>query len=350
MEIPDDIFDCVGAREWVSACPEYAPSPLSLVPLAEFEGRRIWLKDESRRMNLGSFKALGGVYAIARIIANKTGSDIEPAALVSEDARHVASRLCFVTASAGNHGLSVAAGARIFGASSRIHIAETVAEAFALRLRAQGAEVLRSGEIYEDSLAAAADDARRTGAIHLTDTSWPGSVESARLIMEGYTILAGELESAFTDSGEWPSRVYLQAGVGGLAAAIAWSIRQSWDVQPEITVVEPDRAACLQASVAAGKLMTVAGPVSNMGRLDCKTPSSLAFDILKSAADRFVTVSDTEAAQAVQTARRLAAPDMRGGIASTPSGTAGLAACLREDGPGVPLVIISEGDPGNGES
>ncbi|MCY3687757.1 MAG: pyridoxal-phosphate dependent enzyme [Gammaproteobacteria bacterium] len=347
MEIPEDIFDCAGAREWVSACPEYAPSPLSLVSPAEFEGRRVWLKDESRRMNLGSFKALGGVYAIARIVARETGGDIGPAALASEDARRVASRLCFVTASAGNHGLSVAAGARIFGASSRIHIAETVAEAFALRLRAQGAEVLRSGEIYEDSLAAAAVDAKRIGAIHLTDTSWPGSVESVRLIMEGYTILAGELEAAFTDSGEWPSRVYLQAGVGGLAAAIAWSIRQSWDIQPEITVVEPDRAACLQASVAAGKLVTVAGPVSNMGRLDCKTPSSLAFDILKSAADRFVTVSDEEAELA---ARRLATLDMRGGIASTPSGTAGLAACLREDGPGTPLVIISEGDPGNGES
>ena len=112
-------------------------------------------------------------------------------------------------------------------------------------------------------------------------------------------------------------------------------------------MVEPDRAACLQASVAAGKLVTVAGPVSNMGRLDCKTPSSLAFDILKSAANRFVTVSDEEAELA---ARRLATLDVSGGIASTPSGTAGLAACLREDGPGTPLVIISEGDPGNGES
>lgn len=344
MEIPDDIFDSAGARAWVSACPAYEATPLSL---AEFDGRRIWLKDESRRMNLGSFKALGGVYAIARIVAREAGGEIEPAALVSEDARRIASRLCFVTASAGNHGLSVAAGARIFGASSRIHIAETVAEAFARRLRAQGAEVLRSGEIYEDSLAAAADDARRIGAVHLTDTSWPDSIESARLIMEGYTILGGELRAAFANSGEWPARVYLQAGVGGLAGAIAWSIRQSWEIQPEIIVVEPDRAPCLQASAAAGKLVTVAGPASNMGRLDCKTPSALAFDILKSAADRFVTVSDEEAALA---ARRLAAHDKAGGIESTPSGTAGLAACLREGGPGNPLVIISEGDPGNGES
>ena len=344
MEIPDDIFDSAGARAWVSACPAYEATPLSL---AEIGGRRIWLKDESRRMNLGSFKALGGVYAIARIIASEAGGEIEPETLASDEMRRIASRLCFVTASAGNHGLSVAAGARLFGASSRIHIAETVAEAFARRLRAKGAEVLRSGAIYEDSLAAAADDARRMGAIHLTDTSWPGDIESARLIMEGYTILAGELRAAFADSGEWPARVYLQAGVGGLAAATAWSIRKSWDVQPEIIVVEPDHAPCLQASAAAGKLVTVAGPVSNMGRLDCKTPSSLAFDILKSAADRFVTVSDEEAARA---ARRLAASGGAGGIASTPSGTAGFAACLREGGLGNPLVIISEGDPGNVES
>ena len=321
-------------------------------------------------MNLGSFKALGGVYAIARIIAREAGRDkgagtdaadaldtakiaaseaggeFKPESLTSDAMRRIASRLCFVTASAGNHGLSVAAGARIFGASSRVHIAETVAEAFARRLRAKGAEVVRSGASYEDSLAAAADDAERRGAVHLTDTSWPGCTESTRLIMEGYTILAGELRAAFADSGAWPARVYLQAGVGGFAAAIAWSIRQSWETQPEVIVVEPKRAACLQASVAAGKLVTVAGPVSNMGRLDCKTPSSLAFDILKSAADRFETVSDAEAALA---ARRLAADDKAGGIESTPSGTAGLAAYLREGGPGNPLVIISEGDPGNDE-
>lgn len=340
MEDSDEIFDTAGAREWVSACPAYEATPLSL---AEFDGRQIWLKDESRRMGLGSFKALGGVYAIARIIAREAGGDIGPAALASDDVRRAASRLCFVTASAGNHGLAVAAGARLFGASARIHIAETVPEAFALRLRARGAEVLRSGETYEESIAAAAADAERRGATHLTDTSWPGSFESARLVMEGYTILAGELREAFAASGDWPARVYLQAGVGGLAAALAWSIRQSWEVQPEITVVEPDRAACLQASVAAGRLVTVSGPVSNMGRLDCKTPSLLAFDILKLAADRFVSVSDEEAAQA---ATRLAARD----LASTPSGAAGLAACLREDESGNPLVINTEGDPGNDES
>ena len=339
MGISDNIFDTASARMWVSACPAYAATPLSF---AEIGGRRIWLKDESRRMGLGSFKALGGVYAIARIIAREAGGDIEPAALVSDDVRRAASRLCFVTASAGNHGLAVAAGARLFGASARIHIAETVPEAFALGLRARGARVLRSGATYEECIAAAADDAERRDAVHLTDTSWPGSLESARLVMEGYTILAGELREAFAASGEWPTRVYLQAGVGGFAAALAWSIRQSWEVQPEITVVEPDRAACLQASVAARKLVTVSGPVSNMGRLDCKTPSMLAFDILKLTADRFVTVSDGEAARA---ARRLAAHD----LASTPSGAAGLAACLRQDESGNPLVIVTEGDPGNDE-
>ena len=340
MVVSDEIFDTAGARAWVSACPAYEATPLSF---SKHGDRRIWLKDESRRMGLGSFKALGGVYAIARFIAREAGGGIEPAAMESDEVRRVASRLCFVTASAGNHGLAVAAGARLFGASARIHIAETVPEAFALRLCARGAEVLRSGETYEESIAAAASDAERRGAIHLTDTSWPGSLESARLVMEGYTILAGELREAFAASGEWPARVYLQAGVGGLAAAIAWSIRQSWEVQPGITLVEPDRAACLQASVAAGELVTVSGPVSNMGRLDCKTPSLLAFDILRLAADRFVSVSDEEASQA---ATRLAAH----GLASTPSGAAGFAACLREDESGNPLVINTEGDPGNDES
>lgn len=316
----------------LAACPAYQPTPLTAARIA---GRAVWVKDETARMGLGAFKAMGGVYAVARLIEAQAGRPIAPAEFLSAEVQAIAAGLTFVCASAGNHGMAVAAGARIFGARAQVLLSETVPDSFAARLHAQGAEVIRAGATYEDSVAAAITHADQTGAIHLADGSWPGYTDPPRLVMEGYTVIAQEMRSMFEADNSWPDHVYLQAGVGGLAAAIAAMIRQSWAVQPKITVVEPQAAPCLQASVAAGKLVTVDGPVSDMGRLDCKTPSMLAFDILRDAADHFITISEAEAAKAVEDAQSA-------GLQTTPSGAAGLAAALK--GADMrPLVILSEG-------
>jgi diaminopropionate ammonia-lyase len=308
------MFDPTNVRTRLSRCPAHAATPLHRLSI---NGQVLWIKNESERMGLGSFKALGGAYALLRLV-EENGPDAT-----------------FVTASAGNHGLSVAAGARVFGAKARVHLATTVPQSFAERLRAEGAEVVRSGDTYEASVAAAIADSEATGAVHLADGSWPGYIEAPRLIMEGYTVIAEEISETFEQNGEWPDVVYLQAGVGGLAAAVAARIRASWATQPRIVVVEPEAAPCLQRSVAAGEVVTVEGPVAEMGRLDCKTPSLIAFDILRKAADYFVTVSEDEADGAV---RLLAAE----GLATTPSGAAGVAAWQRIGGIR-PLVILSEG-------
>ena len=105
--------------------------------------------------------------------------------------------------------------------------------------------------------------------------------------------------------------VYLQAGVGGFAAAIAFEIRKSWRVQPEILIVEPDAAPCLKESVEYGKIKTVEGPVSDMGRLDCKTPSLIAFEILSSAANDFCLITEEQAQDAVRIAGEM-------GLATSP--------------------------------
>ena len=316
----------------LQSCPAYAAAPLTRLTWATSE---IWAKDETQRMGLGAFKALGGVYAVARLIAERAGNTPSAAGLTDPTTRDLASGMTFVCASAGNHGLSVAAGARIFGARCRIHLSATVPKAFEGRLQAQGAEVVWSGDDYEESIALAIEDAARNDAIHLADGSWPGYTEPPRLVMEGYTVMAEEMRDSFSAAGAWPERVYLQAGVGGLAAAVAHGIRTRWPEQPEITVVEPEAAPCIRDSIAAGEMTTVTGPVSNMGRLDCKTPSLLAYEILSEYADHCVTVSDAEAARAAEQATRH-------GIATTPSGAAGLAACLREGGEGRALVILSE--------
>ncbi|MEM8592126.1 MAG: pyridoxal-phosphate dependent enzyme [Pseudomonadota bacterium] len=295
-------------------------------------GREVWIKDETARFGLGAFKALGGVYAVATLLSRATGI-ADP---LSAEARKAAQAITFVCASAGNHGMAVAAGAKLFGAKSRVHISDTVSETFADRLRGQGAEVARSGATYEDSIAAAIEDAATTGAHHLADLSWEGYDEPPRLVMEGYTLMAEEMRAELEAHGNWPTHVYLQAGVGGLAGAVAYMIRQNWQVQPEITVVEPEAAPCLKATVEAGQMTTVKGPISAMGRLDCKTASALAFEVLRKTADRFVTVSEEEAARAVDQAETL-------GFDTTPSGAAGLAAMAREPADGRALCIISEG-------
>lgn len=327
-------LDSAKPQTLLAVCPAYHATPLVKKTVG---GHPVWIKDETARMGLGAFKALGGVYAVAKMIAQKHGAELTPNEYLGDAFRKTASSMTFICASAGNHGLAVATGAQLFGARARIHLAESVPEDFANRLLAKGAEVMRSGAVYENSVAAAIKDAAKSGSYHLADGSWPGYIEPPRLVMEGYTILAEELREIFTKTGDWPSHVYLQAGVGGLAAAIAYMIRANWSIQPKIIVVEPDRAPCLKQSVVAGKVVTVQGALSNMSRLDCKVPSLLALDILARTADEFVTITDDQAAVAVQVSAKL-------GFETTPSGAAGLAALTAESTlPAAPLIVISEG-------
>lgn len=317
-------------------CPAYVPTPLrDLSALAAASGiGALYAKDETQRMGLGSFKALGGAFAVAQIVADAAGTS----ELLGAAAQAAAARMTFVTASAGNHGLSLAAGARVFGAKAVIVLSTSVAEGFANRIRSLGAEVLRVDGTYEDSVAFAMRSAETRGWLLLADGSWEGYVERPALVMEGYTVLAEECRADFTAAGVWPSHVFLQAGVGGLAAAIAGHIRSDWPEQPSIAIVEPAAAPCLLASIEAGGLTRANGPVSNMGRLDCKDASLISFEALRLDADGFMTVTDGEAAVA---ASRLAAH----GVATTPSGAAGFAAVekLRPGPDSRCLIIASEG-------
>ena len=325
----------------LGACPAYAATPLRALPGLASEGgvASIRVKDETARMGLGSFKALGGVYAVADLLRQRLGGAARPEALVGERAREAARTLTVACASAGNHGLAVAAGAAVFGARAVIYLAQTVPEGFAERLRAKGAQVVRAGAVYDEAMARAMEDARANGWTLVSDSSWQGYRTIPETIMRGYCVMAGEIADACRANGDWPSHVFLQAGVGGLAAAVAAHIRAHWDVQPHIAIAEPDRAPCLKASVEAGRPVRADGPVSNMGRLDCKEPSLVAFEVLRAAADRFALVTDEAATGTV-------ALLARHGVRSTPSGVAGLAAALDAGLPGDAriLFIASEGD------
>jgi diaminopropionate ammonia-lyase len=170
-------------------------------------------------------------------------------------------------------GLSVAAGARLFGARAAIFLAETVPEGFAARLQAKAARVVRAGADYDASMKAAEAAAAENGWTLLSDSSWPGYTDLPRKLMEGYLQLADE---AARQVPAVPDLIVLQAGVGGLAAAVAIHARAVWGAGPRIVVVEPDRAPALLESARAGRAVTVSGAASAMGRLDCKTPSIVA--------------------------------------------------------------------------
>ncbi len=277
-------------------------------------------------MGLGSFKALGAAYAIARAAAAK-GGDLQGALLGRT----------YVTASAGNHGLSVAAGARVFGARAVIYLADTVPEGFARRLQTMGAQVVRGGADYEASMAAAGAAAEANGWVLLSDGSWPGYVDLPFRVMEGYRQIATEIAAHLSGA---PTHVLLQAGVGGLAAAMAAELRLAWGDAVQMIVIEPEAAPALIESIRAGRVVVTEGPASAMGRLDCKTPSMLALADLARDADWFVTLTEADAAAG-------AAAVAACGLPSTPSGAAGVAALLaglKGVGPDAHvLCILSEG-------
>lgn len=308
-------------------CPHASITPLVASDALAQSARvgALWVKDERDRMGLGSFKALGAAYVIARDAEN---NDAQGAT--------------YVTASAGNHGLSVAAGASAFGANAVVYLSDTVPEAFAERLRALGADVVRHGHNYEASMEGAAQAASAHGWRLLSDSSWPGYFERPHILMEGYLALMAEV---IDQTPEAPSHIFLQAGVGGLAGACAALARQAWGDGPIIVVVEPDAAPALYESILAGKSVVSSGPVSAMGRLDCKEPSLIALKGLARDADFFTIISEAEGDAG---AALCAATDLH----STPSGAAGIAAliaakaqrdALHLTAQARVLVILSEG-------
>lgn len=305
----------------LSRCPLAAPTPLHEHPdpARTFGVESLLLKDERARMGLGSFKALGAAYVIAREAARRMDGPDGPAA--SDRMARALDGSVYACASAGNHGLSVAAGARLFGATAIIYLADSVPEAFADRLRRLDADVVRPGGDYANAMATVAADAERNGWTLLSDSSWPGYVDLPRRVMEGYLVMGVEVVKALAEP---PTHIFLQAGVGGLAAAMTALFRRRWGDAPTIVIVEPDRAPALIESIRAGSPVATTGAASNMGRLDCKEPSHLALGALARAADHFVTVTDDQAAATVD---GLAAH----GFETTPSGAAGVAALQHAD-------------------
>lgn len=319
-------------RALLELCPAYRPTPLLSLPefAADSGLAAVHLKAEWDRMGLPSFKALGGVHAVARLVWSRAeaalGRSIRPSELRSSAVRSVAEGMTVICASAGNHGLAVAAGAQVFGVHAVVVLGAPVAESFASRLRRRGATVIRGGKTYEESMSIAAAQADRHGWILVSDSSWPGYTDIPLAVMHGYTVAFEEAADAMDAAGGPATHVFVQAGVGGLAAAAAGYLRDRWGEDFTFVVVEPVGAPCLTESTRLGRAVRIQGGPTALGRLDCKEPSLLAFEVLSQLADAFVLVTDAEAETAAARLAEWDAPVSACGAA----GAAALIATLED--------------------
>lgn len=302
-------------------CPRYSPSPL--VALPAFAGdlgiAALLVKDESRRF-LGSFKSLGGAYAALRALAAAGGVSVEDL-IGGKRSGTLPSLVC---ASAGNHGLAVAAAARLAGARARIYVSSGVPAARTSRIRGQGAEIQVVEGTYDDAVRAAASDASSEDALLVADTSADPADPTVGMVMEGYRVIAAELRSQLDPSNTpWPTHLFVQAGVGGLAAALTHGLRNHLDAPARIVVVEPEGANCVGRALGAGARSRVPGSLATSATmLACAEASAPALAVLRRHQVDAITVPEDAL---LATPARLAGS---GGPATTPSGGAGLAGLM----------------------
>ncbi|MCW2306012.1 diaminopropionate ammonia-lyase [Rhodobium gokarnense] len=317
------------ARRCITAWPGYAPTPLiDLAGLARDLGiASLSYKQEGARFGLKSFKPLGGAFAVerclVRAVAEATGEeDIDPARILDGTHADIVSRVTVTAATDGNHGRSVAWGSRMFGCRCVIFINEAVSAAREAAIADFGAEVRRLKGSYDDAVRHAFKTAREEGWTVIPDTSDGDIVEAPRDVMQGYALLADEL---FDQLDVAPTHLFLQAGVGGMAAAVAAEFwRRSGAARPMTILVEPKQAACWFKSLQAGTPTPVTGDIDSfMGGLSCGECSMLAWAILQPGAHAAMIVDD---AAAKETMRLLAEGDPP--VVGGESGVAGLAALI----------------------
>ncbi len=283
----------------------------------------IYYKDESGRFGLNSFKALGGAYGVQRVLAR----EVKKLGVSSDRYADIVSRLVVTCATAGNHGRSVAWGAEMFGCRCAIYVPAVTSEARIAAIAAHGAAVLRTSGNYDEAVRRCADDARRQGRYVVSDTSYPGYMDVPRDVMQGYSVMVAEILEQLPH-GEPPSHVFVQGGVGGLAAAVCAHLWETLgDERPATVVVEPDSADCLFRSAVAGKPTPVPDKYYTiMAGLAAGEVSLLAWQILEQGADYFMTIPDRAAEAAMRILADGAAGD--GPVVAGEAGAAGLAGAL----------------------
>ena len=312
-------------------CPRHAPTALHALPAlaARLGVGELRVKDESQRFGFGTFKALGGVVAVYNVLSGAVG-DADHASVSFVDVlagkyREITGRYTFATASSGNHGRSVAAGARLFGNRCVVFLPKFTSPEKEAAIRARGADVVRIDGDYDTAVAACRRQSEENGWTIISDTSWDGYESVPLSVMRGYRLLVHE---ALTQWPAGPTHVFVQAGVGGLAAAVIGHLWAVMPQRPTSIVVEPRSADCWFQSNLAGRPALASGDADTvMGGLACREISPVTWPVIGLGADWFMTIEEED----VVPARLLYAEPLGDdpAIVSGPSGCAGLAGLTR---------------------
>ena len=291
-------------RRFFESRPDLTPTPLVHLPaFARTLGLAdILVKDESTRFGLNAFKITGVAYAIDRLLTRPRSATIRT----------------LVCASEGNHGRAVARVAHQHGLHVSVYMRRSAAHARVNAIRAEGAEVVLVDGTYDDAVKQMVDAARSAGTTIVSDTAWPGYEDIPRAIMAGYTWIMTEAARQWTP--DPPGIVVVQAGVGGLAAAVASWLRARMRPRPLFLCAEPRGAACVHASIAAGARAAVVPEDTIMNGLRCGEVSSLALPVLAATVDACVQIDDDAAIAAMAQLK-----SGRGGDASVEAGASGAA-------------------------
>ncbi len=355
------------ARERLQSWRQIAPQPTpawELPGLAAALGvARLTIKDEARRSPLGSFKALGAPNALIDLVLRRwPGRGWTAAELFAGQHAKALQDFTVISATDGNHGRALAATAQSLGCRCVIVLHAHVNPEREQAIAAYGAQIVRIAGNYDDSVTEAARLAQAHGWEVVSDTSWDGYEDVPRDVMQGYGVIAEELLENAPDPQHCPyTHVFLQGGVGGLAAGL---VSHFWErygsARPCMVVVEPAQADCLLQSAMAGQPARATGSVDSvMAGLACGETSPLAWRFLQPAVDAFMTVPDSTA----EAAMRLLADGPHGDmpLVAGESGVAGLAALLelqqRADGRSAlqltpqsrVLIVSTEGATAPGE-
>lgn len=304
------------AKLFHKSFPQYCKTPLcSLTKMAQYLGlEKLYIKDESYRFELNAFKVLGGSYAIARYIAQKTGRSITELGyekLLSEDVLNELGSLTFYTATDGNHGKGVAWAANKLGQKSVVLMPKGSTKTRLQSILDENADAWITEFNYDECVRMAAEAASKDPhGVMVQDTAWEGYEEIPTWIMQGYGTMALEVVEELEELAALPpTHVFVQAGVGSLAGAVAGMMHNLYPKNPpKIIVVEAEAAACLyqSAKLGDGSIRIVGGDMPTiMAGLACGEPNTISWDILKNHVEAFIALPDWIDARAM---RMLAAP------------------------------------------
>lgn len=293
-------------RSFHASFPVYIETPLvELKNTAKALGLgSIYVKDESYRFGLNAFKVLGGSYAMGNYLAKRLGKSITEMPydkLISDEVRKELGNMTFVTATDGNHGRGVAWTAKQLQQKSVVYMPKGSAEERLMNIRAEGADASITDLNYDEAVRLANTQAEQKGWVMVQDTAWEGYEDIPGWIMQGYGTMGYE---AYMQLPEKPTHIFLQAGVGSMAGAVAGFFAAAYgEDRPIITIVEPNKADCIfrTAEAADGTLHFVTGDMNTiMAGLACGEPCSIGWNVLRDYADNFISCPDYAAAQGMR--------------------------------------------------